>query len=300
MGNLAAFSQSNRDIQHIDVGFIRFLKRIHKMPMLSAEEESALTQHYKQFKDAASAQKIVNSHLKLVSRMALAYSGYGLAVNDLVSEGIVGLMKALDKFDPDSGNRFSTYAQWWIRASINEYIIKSWSMVRVGTTASQKKLFFNLRRMKKEMLMDNQDQYLSNENIEEIANELEVKPSEVIEMEQRMNGHDLSLNAPIEDAEGDEWQDIILDDKIGHEEALVESETTRKKRELLELGLSYLDDRERLIIMERRLVDKPKTLEELSSIHNISRERIRQIEVQAFKKMQSSMTRKATESRLVF
>ena len=291
-------SQSNKDVQHIDVGFIRFLKRVHKMPMLSPEEELVLTRHYKSNKDPASAQKIVNSHLKLVSRIAVGYSGYGLSINDLVAEGSLGLMKALDRFDPESGNRFATYAQWWVKAAINEYIIKSWSMVRIGTTAAQKKLFFNLRRMKKELLRDADKQYLDKQDINFIAEKLQVKYDEVVEMEQRMIGNDMSLNAPLETDETDEWQDLIMDDRENHEEKYVNDELSTKKLKLLAEGLDYLDERERLILIDRQLLSKPKTLEELSAIFNVSRERVRQIEVQAFKKIQAAVVRKAAEVRL--
>lgn len=299
MAHLAALSTSNADASHIDVGFVRFLKRIHKMPMLSSDEELNLTRHYAQFKDPASAQKIVNSHLKLVSRIAVSYSGYGLAINDLVAEGTIGLMRALDKFDPESGNRFSTYAQWWIKSSINEYVIKSWSMVRIGTTAAQKKLFFNLRRMKNELMLHSQDKYLSNGQIIAIANELNVKPDEVSEMEQRMSGNDMSLNMPLAEGENDEWQDLILDDAENHEEKFVEKETVIHKQQLLRQGMSKLNDREREIFIARRLQSRAQTLDELSQIHHISKERVRQIDNQAFNKVQHFMLQKAKSDKLV-
>ena len=276
----------------------RYLSEIKKFPMLSAEEEFQLATDWREQGNVNSAHKLVTSHLRLVAKIAMGYRGYGLPVTELISEGNVGMMQAVKKFDPDKGFRLSTYAMWWIRASIHEYILHSWSLVKMGTTAAQKKLFFNLRRMKNQM-QAYEDGDLSPEHVSEIAERLDVNEDEVISMNRRMSGADQSLNAPLRmDGEG-EWQDWLVDDAPGQEARLVETDEFDKRRELLTKAMSSLNDRERDIIVKRRLSEEPSTLEDLSQIYNVSRERIRQIEVRAFEKLQEAMKTAAFEQNLI-
>ena len=276
----------------------RYLTEIKKFPMLSADEEFQLATDWRERDDVTAAHKLVTSHLRLVAKIAMGYRGYGLPVTELISEGNVGMMQAVKKFDPDKGFRLSTYAMWWIRASIHEYILHSWSLVKMGTTAAQKKLFFNLRRMKNQM-QAYEDGDLSPEHVQAIAQRLDVAEGEVISMNRRMTGSDQSLNAPMRvDGEG-EWQDWLVDETPGQETRLVESDELEKRRHLLAEAMDSLNARERDIIIKRRLAEEPSTLEDLSQTYSVSRERIRQIEVRAFEKLQDAMKLAAAEQNML-
>jgi RNA polymerase sigma-32 factor len=266
----------------------RYLSQIRKFPVLEAEEEFVLAKNWTEREDTEAAHKLVTSHLRLVAKIAMGYRGYGLPLGDLISEGNVGLMQAVKRFDPDKGFRLSTYAMWWIKASIQEYILRTWSLVKIGTTAAQKKLFFNLRKIKGQLqAIDEGD--LSPENVQKISERLNVTETEVVSMNRRLSGPDNSLNAPLA-ADGDgEWQDWLVDDSANQEEVLGEVEELAGRRKLLANSLTSLNERERYIFVERRLTENPKTLEELSEEYNISRERVRQIEVRAFEKVQKSI-----------
>ena len=266
----------------------RYLSQIRKFPILEAEEEFVLAKNWTEREDTEAAHKLVTSHLRLVAKIAMGYRGYGLPLGDLISEGNVGLMQAVKRFDPDKGFRLSTYAMWWIKASIQEYILRTWSLVKIGTTAAQKKLFFNLRKIKGQLqAIDEGD--LSPENVQKISERLNVTETEVVSMNRRLSGPDNSLNAPLA-ADGDgEWQDWLVDDSANQEEVLGEVEELAGRRKLLANSLTSLNERERYIFVERRLTENPKTLEELSEEYNISRERVRQIEVRAFEKVQKSI-----------
>ena len=275
----------------------RYLQEIRKFPMLTPEEELRLAKSWKEHGDERAAHKLVTSHLRLVAKIAMGYRGYGLPVGELISEGNVGMMQAVKRFDPDRGFRLATYAMWWIRAAIQEYILHSWSLVKMGTTAAQKKLFFNLRRLKAQMsALDEGD--LKSEQVEKIAKALQVPENDVISMNRRLASPDHSLNAPVRaDSEG-EWQDWLVDDAETQESELADREDLTNRRMLLGEALKGLNERERHILIERRLKDEPTTLEELSQQYNISRERVRQIEVRAFEKLQKSMKTQITERRL--
>ena len=266
----------------------RYLQEIRKFPMLTAEEELTLSRRWRDQQDMPAAHKLVTAHLRLVAKIAMGYRGYGLPVGELISEGNVGMMQAVKRFDPDRGFRLSTYAMWWIRAAIQEYILHSWSLVKMGTTAAQKKLFFNLRRLKGQMqAIDDGD--LRPEQVAKIAHALDVPEVDVVNMNRRLSHPDHSLNAPLRaDSEG-EWQDWLVDDADSQEEVLAEREELTGRKALLSGALSSLNDRERHILIERRLKDNPTTLEDLSQQYNISRERVRQIEVRAFEKLQKAM-----------
>jgi RNA polymerase sigma-32 factor len=266
----------------------RYLQEIRKFPMLTPEEELQLAKSWKEQGDERAAHKLVTSHLRLVAKIAMGYRGYGLPVGELISEGNVGMMQAVKRFDPDRGFRLATYAMWWIRAAIQEYILHSWSLVKMGTTAAQKKLFFNLRRLKGQMAaLDEGD--LKPEQVEKIAKALQVPENDVISMNRRLASPDHSLNAPVRaDSEG-EWQDWLVDDAETQESELADREDLSNRRMLLGEALKNLNERERHILIERRLKDEPTTLEELSQQYNISRERVRQIEVRAFEKLQKAM-----------
>ncbi len=276
----------------------RYLQDIRKFPILEKEQEFMLAKSWREHGDSDAAHQLVTSHLRLVAKIAMGYRGYGLPMGELISEGNVGMMQAVKRFDPDRGFRLATYAMWWIKASIQEYILHSWSLVKIGTTAAQKKLFFNLRRIKGEIqAMEEGD--LVPENVKEIATRLNVPETEVISMNRRMAGFDNSLNAPLRaDSEG-EWQDWLVDDTESQETLLAESEELEKRRDLLHGALETLNDRERHILVERRLSEDPLTLEQLSKQFGISRERVRQIEVRAFEKLQKSMRTAAIEKRLI-
>jgi RNA polymerase sigma-32 factor len=266
----------------------RYLSQIRKFPILEAEEEFILAKNWAEREDTDAAHKLVTSHLRLVAKIAMGYRGYGLPLGDLISEGNVGLMQAVKRFDPDKGFRLSTYAMWWIKASIQEYILRTWSLVKIGTTAAQKKLFFNLRKIKGQLqAIDEGD--LSPENVQKISERLNVSETEVVSMNRRLSGPDNSLNAPLA-ADGDgEWQDWLVDESANQEEVLGEVEELAGRRKLLAKSLTNLNERERYIFVERRLTENPRTLEELSEEYNISRERVRQIEVRAFEKVQKSI-----------
>ena len=281
-------------------GLSRYLSEIRKFPLLEKNEEFMLAQRWAQNQDAEAAERMVTSHLRLVAKIAMGYRGYGLPIGEVISEGNVGLMQAVKKFDPDKGFRLATYAMWWIRAAIQEYILRSWSLVKLGTTAAQKKLFFNLRRLKGEIsALEEGD--LRPENVAEISRRLGVTEEEVTSMNRRMaSGGDASLNAPIAGTEGEaEWQDWIADDTPGQAERMAESDEFTTRMSLLERAMESLNERERHIITERRLKEEPTTLEDLSAEYNVSRERIRQIEVRAFEKLQKAMREAAREQGIV-
>ncbi len=275
----------------------RYLQEIRKFPMLSPEEELRLSHAWRDSEDMESAHKLVTSHLRLVAKIAMGYRGYGLPIGELISEGNVGMMQAVKRFDPDRGFRLATYAMWWIRAAIQEYILHSWSLVKMGTTAAQKKLFFNLRRLKGQMQAI-EDGDLRPEHVAKIAHALDVPEQDVVSMNRRLSAPDHSLNAPLRaDSEG-EWQDWLVDESETQENALAEQEELSGRRALLAGALKTLNERERHILIERRLKDNPTTLEELSQQYNISRERVRQIEVRAFEKLQKAMKVQVAERRL--
>ncbi len=273
----------------------RYLQEIRKFPMLKPEEEFMLAKAWTEHEDSEAAHKLVTSHLRLVAKIAMGYRGYGLPVGELISEGNVGMMQAVKRFDPDRGFRLATYAMWWIKASIQEYILRSWSLVKIGTTAAQKKLFFNLRRIKGQIqAIDEGD--LHPDDVAEIATRLNVSENDVVQMNRRMAGADHSLNAPMRaDAEG-EWMDWLEDENaIDQETAYANDEELTNRRALMADAMKELNEREQHILTERRLKDSPSTLEDLSKIYNISRERVRQIEVRAFEKLQKSMQTAAME-----
>lgn len=266
----------------------RYLQDIRKFPMLTLEEEQDLSQRWAKKGDEAAADRMVTSHLRLVAKIAMGYRGYGLPLAELISEGNVGMMQSVQRFDPDRGFRLSTYAMWWIRAAIQEYILHSWSMVKMGTTAAQKKLFFNLRRLKGQMEAYEEGD-LTPEHVEKISERLGVAQHEVVNMNRRLSGPDSSLNAPVRlDGDG-EWQDWLEDDSDSQEDQLGAFQELIRRRELLSGAMKGLSERERTILTQRRLMDSPATLENLSQSFGISRERVRQIEVRAFEKLQKSV-----------
>ena len=280
-------------------GLSRYLADIRKFPMLGKEEEFMLAKRWREHEDLESARKLVNSHLRLVAKIAMGYRGYGLPIEEVISEGNVGLMQAVKKFEPDKGFRLATYAMWWIRASIQEYILRSWSLVKMGTTAAQKKLFFNLRKAKSEIsALEEGD--LRPDQVRQIATKLGVLDEEVVSMNRRLAGPDASLNAPLRADSENEWQDWLEDkDAVSQETQLAESEEKSIRMALLEEAMTELTDRERHILTERRLKDDPTTLEELAGQYGVSRERVRQIEVRAFEKLQKAMRAAAAERNLV-
>ena len=282
-----------------DGGLSRYLTELRKFPMLERDEEFMLAQRWKEHQDPDAAHKMVTSHLRLVAKIAMGYRGYGLPIGEVISEGNVGLMQAVKKFEPDKGFRLATYAMWWIRASIQEYILRSWSLVKMGTTAAQKKLFFNLRKAKSQISAF-QDGDLRPEQVTEIATKLGVLDSEVISMNRRLSGPDSSLNAPVRGDSEAEWQDWLADDNaVSQETAFAESEEKSQRMTLLQAAMGDLTDRERHIITERRLKDDPITLETLASEYGVSRERVRQIEVRAFDKLQKAMQAAAMRKGMV-
>jgi RNA polymerase sigma-32 factor len=278
-----------------EAGLNRYLDEIRKFPMLEPQEEYMLAKRYSEHGDREAAHRLVTSHLRLVAKIAMGYRGYGLPIGEVVSEGNVGLMQAVKKFDPERGFRLATYAMWWIKASIQEYILRSWSLVKMGTTANQKRLFFNLRRLKGRIqAIDEGD--LKPEHVAEIATKLRVSEEEVISMNRRLSG-DASLNAPIKASEGDsgQWQDWLVDDHDSQEDVLIEQDELDTRRRMLAKAMSVLNDRERRIFEARRLSEDPVTLEDLSSEFDISRERVRQIEVRAFEKVQDAVRKDALD-----
>ncbi|SNB63360.1 RNA polymerase, sigma 32 subunit, RpoH [Arboricoccus pini] len=269
-------------------GLSRYLDEIRRFPMLEAEQEYMLAKSWREHADVDAAHQLVTSHLRLVAKIAMGYRGYGLPMNEIISEGNVGLMQAVKRFDPERGFRLATYAMWWIRAAIQEYILHSWSLVKMGTTAAQKKLFFNLRRLKSQMQQIEEGD-LSPDVVREIATTLEVTEQDVIDMNRRLEGPDHSLNAMLRSDSETEWQDWLVDDSSSQEQVLAEEDELSHRRGMLDEAMKALNERERHILTERRLKDEPTTLEDLSSQYGISRERVRQIEVRAFEKLQKSM-----------
>jgi len=291
--------KQNLPVLSPDGSFNTYLQKIRKFPMLDAAEEYILAKNWRDKGDKESAHKLVTSHLRLVAKIATGYRGYGLPMNELVSEGNIGLMTAVKKFDPEKGFRLATYAMWWIKASMQEYILRSWSLVKIGTTAAQKKLFFNLRKMKNQIMRSDQSDLLPDQ-VTEIANRLDVTEDEVSSMEQRMKGPEKSLNATISDENGDsEWQDWVVDENADQELQIAHRQETTKRKALLDKAMSILNEREKEILFDRRLNEEPKTLEELSQKYNISRERIRQIENRAFEKLQKEMLEQAKDQKLI-
>jgi RNA polymerase sigma-32 factor len=277
-------------------GLSRYLSEIRNFPMLEPEQEYMLAKRWKEHEDADAAHKLVTSHLRLVAKIAMGYRGYGLPINEIVSEGNVGLMQAVKRFEPDKGFRLATYAMWWIKASIQEYILRSWSLVKIGTTAAQKKLFFNLRKAKNSIKAI-EDGDLRPENVKQIATKLGVTEEEVVMMNRRLAAPDHSLNAPLRaDSEG-EWQDWLVDDSPNQEALLADREEKDDRSELLAEGMKALNERERHILTARRLKEEPATLEDLSKEFDISRERVRQIEVRAFDKLQRAIREAAKAKR---
>lgn len=272
-----------------DGGLTRYLEEIRRFPMLEPQEEYMLAKRYHEHTDPKAAHKLVTSHLRLVAKIAMGYRGYGLPIGEVISEGNVGLMQAVKRFEPERGFRLATYAMWWIKASIQEYILRSWSLVKMGTTANQKRLFFNLRKMKSKIqALDDGD--LNPDQVKQIATKLNVSEDEVVSMNRRLSG-DASLNAPLRASEGEsgEWQDWLVDDSSSQEQILIEQDELDNRRSMLEQAMDTLNDRERRIFEARRLSDDPMTLEDLSSEFSISRERVRQIEVRAFEKVQAAV-----------
>ena len=278
-------------------GLSQYLIRIKKFPMLQAEEEYMLAKSWKERGDLKSAEKLVTSHLRLVAKIAMGYRGYGLPVSEMISEGNIGLMQAVKKFDPERGFRLATYAMWWIKANIQEYILRSWSLVKIGTTTAQKKLFFNLRKLKNQIAPKSEGD-LRKEHVDEIADRLNVSKDEVVSMNRRLAGQEKSLNAFVGE-DGDEWQDWIADKSMDQELIASQNQELSERKDLLYQSMDILNDREREIINARKLSDEPVTLDELSKKYKISRERIRQIENKAFEKIQKYMLNAAKSKNLL-
>ncbi len=280
------------DISNLPIPSVRglslYLAQIKKFPMLDAEEEYMLAKNWKERGNLKAAHKLVTSHLRLVAKIAMGYRGYGLPVGELISEGNIGLMQAVKKFDPDKGFRLATYAMWWIKAAIQEYVLRSWSLVKMGTTSAQKKLFFNLKKLKSQ-IAPNQEGDLRKEQVDEISKSLNVRSDEVINMNRRMMSQEKSLNDPMKDGDKTEWQDWLVDESMDQELFTSQKQELNDKKDLLYDSIKILDERERKILEARRLSENPKTLEELSKKFKISRERIRQIETKAFEKLQKAM-----------
>ena len=275
----------------------RYLQEIRRFPMLEPGEEFMLAKRWREHDDTDAAAKLVTSHLRLVAKIAMGYRGYGLPIGDLIAEGNVGIMQAVKRFDPDRGFRLATYAMWWIRAAIQEYILRSWSLVKIGTTAAQKKLFFNLRRIKGQIqALEEGD--MTPEHVEQISTKLGVSETEVIAMNRRMAGGDQSLNAPLREDGDVEWMDWLVEERPDQGIVFEEAEELKRRRALREVAMKGLNERERHILSERRLSEEPSTLEKLSGVYGISRERVRQIEVRAFEKLQKAMRNAALEQRL--
>jgi len=268
-------------------GLSAYLDQIKKFPMLDAEEEYMLAKNWRTTGNIKSAEKLVTSHLRLVAKIAMGYKGYGLPVNEMISEGNVGLMQAVKKFEPEKGFRLATYAMWWIKASIQEYVLRSWSLVKIGTTTAQKKLFFNLKKIKNQIAPRTEGD-LKEEHVNEIANKLDVSKDEVVSMNRRLSGKEFSLNAPIGE-DGDEWQDWLVAKELDHDLKFAYQEEMKQRKDLLKNSIKVLNEREREILYSRRLNDNPTTLEDLSKKYKISRERVRQIENKAFEKLQKHM-----------
>jgi len=279
-------------------GLSIYLAQIKKFPMLDAEEEYMLAKNWKERGNLKAAHKLVTSHLRLVAKIAMGYRGYGLPVGELISEGNIGLMQAVKKFDPDKGFRLATYAMWWIKASIQEYVLRSWSLVKMGTTTAQKKLFFNLKKLKNQ-IAPNQDGDLKDDQVKEISKRLDVNSEEVVNMNRRMMGQEKSLNDPIKAGETDEWQDWLVDDNLDQELQISQKQEFDDKKDLLYDSIKILNQREKEILEARRLTENPQTLDELSKKYKISRERVRQIENKAFEKLQKHMLNSAKSKNLL-
>jgi RNA polymerase sigma-32 factor len=282
-----------------EAGLNRYLAEIKKFPLLSPEQEYMLAKRYQEHQDTDAARQLVTSHLRLVAKIAMGYRGYGLPVSELISEGNIGLMQGVKKFEPDRGFRLATYAMWWIKASIQEFILRSWSLVKMGTTAAQKKLFFNLRRMKKNIdAFEESD--LHPRDVKAIATHLGVSETDVVNMNRRMMmGGDASLNVSLNEEGEGQWQDLLADERPLQDETVANAQEARWRHALLAEAIATLNERERQILIERRLTDEPKTLEELSQTYGVSRERVRQIEVRAFEKLQTAMQHIASERQLL-
>ena len=278
-------------------GLSAYLEQIKKFPMLAAEEEYMLAKNWRTNGNVKAAEKLVTSHLRLVAKIAMGYKGYGLPVNEMISEGNIGLMQAVKKFEPEKGFRLATYAMWWIRASIQEYILRSWSLVKIGTTTAQKKLFFNLKKIKNQIAPQSEGD-LKPEHVNEIANKLDVNEDEVVSMNRRLSGKEFSLNAQVGE-DGDEWQDWLVDKELDHDLKFAHQEEMENRKGLLKDSIKILNDREKEIIYSRRLNDEPTTLEDLSKKYKISRERVRQIENKAFQKLQKHMLNSAKSKNLL-
>jgi len=278
---------SNLPILSSEGGLSAYLEQIKKFPMLDAEEEYMLAKNWKTTGNIKSAEKLVTSHLRLVAKIAMGYKGYGLPVNEMISEGNVGLMQAVKKFEPEKGFRLATYAMWWIKASIQEYILRSWSLVKIGTTTAQKKLFFNLKKLKNQIAPQSEGD-LRDEHVDKIANKLDVSKDEVVSMNRRLSGKEFSLNAKVGE-DGDEWQDWLVDKELDHDLKFAHQEEMEQRKDLLKDSIKVLNEREREILYSRRLNEEPNTLEDLSIKYKISRERVRQIENKAFEKLQKHM-----------
>ena len=282
----------------IDGGLSNYLTQIKKFPMLSPEEEYMLAKRWKKRGDIKSAQKLITSHLRLVAKIAMGYRGYGLPVNEMISEGNIGLMQAVKKFEPEKGFKLATYAIWWIKASIQEYILRSWSLVKIGTTSAQKKLFFNLKKIKNQLSINNNSD-LKKEHIEEISKRLNVKKEEVVSMNRRLSGKEKSLNDPVKDESGTQWQDWLVDNNIDQELALSKKQEFTQRKNLMNDAMNILNDRERKILIARKLSDESSTLEDLSKKYKVSRERIRQIETKAFEKLKKAILTAAKPNNLL-
>jgi len=278
-------------------GLSAYLEQIKKFPMLAAEEEYTLAKNWRTNGNVKAAEKLVTSHLRLVAKIAMGYRGYGLPVNEMISEGNVGLMQAVKKFEPEKGFRLATYAMWWIRASIQEYVLRSWSLVKIGTTTAQKKLFFNLKKIKNQIAPQSEGD-LRPEHVNEIANKLDVSEHEVVSMNRRLSGKEFSLNAHVGE-DGDEWQDWLVDKELDHDLKFAHREEMGQRQSLLKDSIKILNDREREILTSRRLNDNPITLEDLSKKYKISRERVRQIENKAFERLQKHMLISAKSKNLL-
>ena len=282
----------------LEGSLVSYLTQIKKFPILSSEEEYMLAKNWRNRGDLKSAQKLITSHLRLVAKIAMGYRGYGLPVSEMVSEGNIGLMQAVKKFEPEKGFRLATYAIWWIKASIQEYILRSWSLVKMGTTAAQKKLFFNLKKIKNQLSANNAGD-LRTEHVDEISKRLNVKKEEVVSMNRRLLGKEKSLNDPIKDEDGTEWQDWLVDNRTDQELKLSHKQEFAKKKKLMDNSMSILNPREKEILTARRLSEDIVTLEDLSKIYKVSRERIRQIETKAFEKLQKAMLNAAKSNNLL-
>jgi len=282
----------------LEGSLVSYLTQIKKFPILSSEEEYMLAKNWRSRGDLKSAQKLITSHLRLVAKIAMGYRGYGLPVSEMVSEGNIGLMQAVKKFEPEKGFRLATYAMWWIKASIQEYILRSWSLVKMGTTAAQKKLFFNLKKIKNQLSANNAGD-LRTEHVDEISKRLNVKKEEVVSMNRRLLGKEKSLNDPIKDEDGTEWQDWLVDNRTDQELKLSHEQEFIKKKKLMDNSMSILNPREKEILTARRLSENIETLEDLSKRYKVSRERIRQIETKAFEKLQKAMLNAAKSNNLL-